>query len=222
MVFARTDPQAPPGKGIGVFIVPARCPGSDRAARDHKMGQCGAWTADVSFDGVRVPADALVGAAAAAGYSTAMRSLAHGRLLIAAMCVGVMARLIDESVPTPANAPRAATRSPTTNCPGHAGRLADRVHGGPRAGARRRGPVRRGHRPAARPVGGQVLRQRGGRPGRRPRRADPRRCGVHARRAGGASSTATCGCSASTRAPARSSSWSSPGRCCGSCARVVG
>jgi acyl-CoA dehydrogenase len=98
MVFARTDPQAPPGKGIGVFIVPARLDGVAVAARDHKMGQAGAWTADVSFSGARVSADALVGEAAAAGYSTAMRSLAHGRLVIAAMCVGVMARLIDESV----------------------------------------------------------------------------------------------------------------------------
>jgi acyl-CoA dehydrogenase len=98
MVFARTDPQAPPGKGIGVFIVPARTEGVMVAARDHKMGQAGAWTADVSFSGARVPADALVGEAAQAGYATAMRSLAHGRLVIAAMCVGVMARLIDESV----------------------------------------------------------------------------------------------------------------------------
>jgi acyl-CoA dehydrogenase len=98
MVFARTDPQAPPGKGIGVFIVPAMLDGVAVAARDHKMGQAGAWTADVSFSGARVPGDALVGEAAAAGYSTAMRSLAHGRLIIAAMCVGVMARLIDESV----------------------------------------------------------------------------------------------------------------------------
>jgi acyl-CoA dehydrogenase len=98
MVFARTDPQAPPGKGIGVFIVPARLDGVSVAARDHKMGQAGAWTADVAFSGVRVPGDALVGEAAAAGYATAMRSLAHGRLIIAAMCTGVMARLIDESV----------------------------------------------------------------------------------------------------------------------------
>ena len=98
MVFARTDPQAPPGKGIGVFIVPARLDGVAVAARDHKMGQAGAWTADVSFSGARVPADALVGEAAAAGYSTAMRSLAHGRLIIAALCTGVAARLIDESV----------------------------------------------------------------------------------------------------------------------------
>jgi acyl-CoA dehydrogenase len=98
MVFARTDPQAPPGKGIGVFVVPARTDGVIVAARDHKMGQAGAWTADVSFTGVRVPADALVGEAAQAGYATALRSLAHGRLVIAALCVGVAARLVDESV----------------------------------------------------------------------------------------------------------------------------
>jgi len=98
MVFARTDLAAPPGKGIGVFIVPARLAGVSVAARDHKMGQAGAWTADVVFSGVRVPRDALVGEAAAAGYSTAMRSLAHGRLIIAALCAGVAARLIDESV----------------------------------------------------------------------------------------------------------------------------
>jgi acyl-CoA dehydrogenase len=98
MVFARTDPEAPRGKGIGVFIVPAGLAGVSVAAKDHKMGQAGAWTADVSFSGVRVPREALVGEAAAAGYATAMRSLAHGRLVIAGMCVGVAARLIDESV----------------------------------------------------------------------------------------------------------------------------
>src|SRR6516165_7129940 len=54
IVFARTDPQAPPGKGIGVFIVPARLDGVSVAPRDHKMGQAGAWTADVAFSGVRV------------------------------------------------------------------------------------------------------------------------------------------------------------------------
>jgi acyl-CoA dehydrogenase len=98
LVFARTDPDAPPGQGIGVFIVPARSPGVAVGPRDHKMGQAGAWTADVAFTAVRVPADALVGQAAQAGYGTAMRSLAHGRLTIAGVCVGVAARLIEESV----------------------------------------------------------------------------------------------------------------------------
>ena len=98
LVFARTDPEAPPGKGIGVFIVPASAPGVAVAPRDHKMGQAGAWTADVAFTAVQVPADALIGQAAQAGYATAMRSLAHGRLTIAGVCVGVAGRLIEESV----------------------------------------------------------------------------------------------------------------------------
>jgi acyl-CoA dehydrogenase len=98
LVFARTDAEAPPGKGIGVFIVPAAAAGVAVGPRDHKMGQAGAWTADVAFTGVQVPADALIGQAAQAGYGTAMRSLAHGRLTIAGVCVGVSARLIEESV----------------------------------------------------------------------------------------------------------------------------
>ncbi len=66
-------------------------------ARDHKMGQGGAWTADVSLSDVRVAAGALIGTEPTAGYATAMRSLAHGRLTIAGVCVGVAGRLVEES-----------------------------------------------------------------------------------------------------------------------------
>jgi acyl-CoA dehydrogenase len=64
------------------------------------MGQFGAWTADVYFDDVRVPASSLVGGEAGenTGWSTAMRCLAHGRIHIAALCVGMAERLVDESV----------------------------------------------------------------------------------------------------------------------------
>jgi len=98
MVFARTEPVAPPGKGIGVFAVPARTPGVHVAPPDHKMGQQGAWTADVTFDRVRVGADTLVGGSPATGYATAMESLAHGRLTIAGVCVGLSGRLVEEMV----------------------------------------------------------------------------------------------------------------------------
>jgi acyl-CoA dehydrogenase len=97
LVFARTDPAAPAGQGIGVFAVPADAPGLTVGSRDHKMGQGGAWTADVSLSDVRVPSSALVGASPGAGYATAMRSLAHGRLTIAGVCVGVAGRLVEES-----------------------------------------------------------------------------------------------------------------------------
>ncbi|MBX6387838.1 MAG: acyl-CoA dehydrogenase family protein [Frankia sp.] len=100
MVFARTDPSAPPGRGISTFMVEKGTPGLSVGPRDHKMGQAGAWTADVHLDNVRVPASTLIGGeeGVGRGYTTAMRCLAHGRIHIAALCVGMCQRLVDESV----------------------------------------------------------------------------------------------------------------------------
>ena len=97
VVFARTDPDAEAGRGISAFAVDARSPGLTVGPRDHKMGQRGAWTAEVNFDDVRVPADRLIGAEGR-GYRSAMTVLARGRLHIAAMCVGAAQRILDESV----------------------------------------------------------------------------------------------------------------------------
>jgi acyl-CoA dehydrogenase len=97
MVFARTDPDAPPTKGIACFLVPAATPGVTVGAKDKKMGQAGAWTADVYLDDVRVSDAALIGGPGL-GYATAMACLAHGRLHIAALCVGLAQRLVDETV----------------------------------------------------------------------------------------------------------------------------
>jgi acyl-CoA dehydrogenase len=100
MVFARTDPDSPGSRGISTFLVPADAEGITVAARDHKMGQFGAWTADVYFDGVRVPAAALVGGEEGLnrGFATAMGCIAHGRVHISSLCVGMAERLVDESV----------------------------------------------------------------------------------------------------------------------------
>jgi acyl-CoA dehydrogenase len=97
MVFARTSAGARPADGISVFVVEAGSPGLTVAPKDPKMGQFGAHTADVILDGVRVPDSALIGAEGT-GYLVAMRCLAHGRLHIAALCVGLAQRLVEESV----------------------------------------------------------------------------------------------------------------------------
>ncbi len=68
------------------------------------MGQEGAWTADVVFSGVRVPAAALVGGSEDVGYRAAMTSLARGRVHIAALAVGSAQRALDESVTYAASA----------------------------------------------------------------------------------------------------------------------
>jgi acyl-CoA dehydrogenase len=98
MVFARTGGSG--SGGISTFMVPASTQGLAVGPKDRKMGQAGAWTADVNFDGVRVGADALVGGEAGLGrgWSTAMRCLAHGRIHIGALCVGMAERLVDETV----------------------------------------------------------------------------------------------------------------------------
>ncbi|WP_175582983.1 acyl-CoA dehydrogenase family protein [Nocardia cyriacigeorgica] len=103
VVFARVRPTPEAGNGIAVFLVPADTAGVSVGDKDAKMGQQGAGTADVTFDGVRVGPDALVGADAEAGYRAAMTSLARGRVHIAALAVGQAQRALDESVAYAAN-----------------------------------------------------------------------------------------------------------------------
>ncbi|WP_182358741.1 acyl-CoA dehydrogenase family protein [Tomitella gaofuii] len=109
VVFARTRPADETGPGIAVFLVPADSLGLSVGAKDRKMGQEGSWTADVHFDGVRVPGDALVGGSEDVGFRAAMTSLARGRVHIAAMAVGQAQRALDESVAYAAAATQGGT-----------------------------------------------------------------------------------------------------------------
>ncbi|MBO0842507.1 MAG: acyl-CoA dehydrogenase family protein [Nocardioides sp.] len=104
VVFARTREARGRDNGIAVFLVPADAPGLEVGPHDRKMGQEGAWTADVTFTDVRVPASALVGGSEEVGYKAAMMSLARGRVHIAALAVGAARRALDESVAYAASA----------------------------------------------------------------------------------------------------------------------
>lgn len=96
MVFARTDSNAAASQGISVFAVDADSTGLTIGPNDSKMGQRGAQTAELFFDNVFVPDSALIGTEGS-GFTAAMRSLSKGRLHIAAICVGLAQRLVDES-----------------------------------------------------------------------------------------------------------------------------
>jgi acyl-CoA dehydrogenase len=109
VVFARTRPADDAGPGIAVFLVPADSAGVEVGTKDAKMGQEGAWTADVRFTDVRVPAGALVGGSEDIGYRAAMTSLARGRIHIAALAVGAAQRALDESVKYAATATQGGT-----------------------------------------------------------------------------------------------------------------
>lgn len=109
VVFARTWPADADGPGISVFLVPADTPGVEVGPKDLKMGQEGAWTAEVRFQDVRVGPDALVGGNEDIGYRAAMTSLARGRIHIAALAVGTAQRALDESVAYAATATQGGT-----------------------------------------------------------------------------------------------------------------
>jgi len=96
-VMARTDQDAPGGKGVSSFIVERGLEGVSVGQPEKKMGQQGAHICDVIFDGARVPVENMVGAEGE-GFKVAMSVLDKGRLHISGVCTGMAERLISEMV----------------------------------------------------------------------------------------------------------------------------
>jgi alkylation response protein AidB-like acyl-CoA dehydrogenase len=88
VVWAVTDQDAPKGKGISVFLVPADTPGVIIGKAEKKMGQTGSATNTVVFDNARVPASALMGREND-GFRVAVGELAGGRIGVAAVSLGI-------------------------------------------------------------------------------------------------------------------------------------
>jgi alkylation response protein AidB-like acyl-CoA dehydrogenase len=95
LVFARTG--GPGHKGISAFLVPTDAPGFGRTEIHGKLGLRGQATAELSLDGVRVPASAMLGPEGK-GFSVAMSALAKGRMSVAAGCVGIAQGCLDAAV----------------------------------------------------------------------------------------------------------------------------
>ena len=97
-VYARTQPKEAGPAGISAFLVERDTPGISIGPLHKKMGFRGSHTADVIFEDCRVPASALLGAREGIGFKTAMKSLDHARIHMAAVAVGLCERIIDEGV----------------------------------------------------------------------------------------------------------------------------
>ena len=97
-VMARTHPDQPGAGGISAFLVPAGTPGITLGKPDRKMGHGGSHTCDVIFEDCRVPLAHLLGGVEGQGFKTAMKVLDKGRLHIAAVCVGVATRILDDAL----------------------------------------------------------------------------------------------------------------------------
>lgn len=92
-VFAVTDPTAR-AKGISAFVVEKSDAGVSFGAPEKKLGIKGSPTREVYFDNVRIPADRMIGAEGT-GFATAMRTLDHTRVTIAAQAVGIAQGALD-------------------------------------------------------------------------------------------------------------------------------
>ncbi len=83
--------------GISAFLVPTDTPGFTRTLIHGKLGLRGQATAELSFEDVRVPADALLGEEGK-GFKIAMSSLDKGRISIAASCTGIVQACLEATV----------------------------------------------------------------------------------------------------------------------------
>jgi alkylation response protein AidB-like acyl-CoA dehydrogenase len=88
VVMARTGAEG--SRGISTFTVEKGSAGLSFGAHEQKMGWNAQPTAQVVLDGVRVPADAMLGGAdgEGAGFAIAMSGLNGGRINIAACSLG--------------------------------------------------------------------------------------------------------------------------------------
>lgn len=87
LVIAQTDP-AKGSKGINCFIVEKNWPGVVVAAKENKMGIRASDTHTVMFTDVKVPKENRVGPDGF-GFTFAMKTLAGGRIGIAAQALGI-------------------------------------------------------------------------------------------------------------------------------------
>ena len=131
-VFAVTDPGTG-AAGISAFVVEKSDPGVSFGAPEKKLGIKGSPTREVYLDNVRIPADRMIGDEGT-GFATAMRTLDHTRVTIAAQAVGIAQGALDAAlgyVKERQQFGQAGRRVP--GHPVHARRHGHEARGGPRS-----------------------------------------------------------------------------------------
>lgn len=96
IVCAKTDPKAG-AKGISLFLVDTTLEGFDKGKKIEKMGQHANDTAELFFDNVKVPKDALLGEAGK-GFTYLMRELPRERLGCAIQAIGHAQGALDMAI----------------------------------------------------------------------------------------------------------------------------
>ena len=91
---ARTDGPGSGARGISLFLVPTDTPGFKVATKLEKHGWLCSDTAELAFEDMRVPADAMLGDENR-GFHAIMKGFEHERLMIGAFCAGEGAKAIE-------------------------------------------------------------------------------------------------------------------------------
>ena len=92
-VMAVTDPSQR-SRGISAFVVESSDEGFSVGALEKKLGVKGSPTRELYFDNCRIPADRIIGAEGT-GFKTALATLDHTRITIAAQAVGIAQGALD-------------------------------------------------------------------------------------------------------------------------------
>jgi alkylation response protein AidB-like acyl-CoA dehydrogenase len=97
IVWARTAPPETSAKGISCFLVEGGAKGLKIGRPEDKMGIRGSNTVPLEFDGLRVPASALLGQENG-GFKIAMMALDGGRIGISSQALGIARAALVESI----------------------------------------------------------------------------------------------------------------------------
>jgi cyclohexanecarboxyl-CoA dehydrogenase len=95
VVFARTGPSEQRGKDISAFLVPLHLPGVSREPYSD-MGTTAVGRGAAHLDGVRIPADHLLGEEGR-GFTQVMQGFDFSRALIGLQCIGCAQQTVDET-----------------------------------------------------------------------------------------------------------------------------
>ena len=97
LVWALTDPKAPKGKGISLFLVESKAPGLTVGRAERKMGQHASATNQVIFEDCRVPKSALMGKLHR-GFKVATGELAGGRIGVGSLALGLGQAALEQAI----------------------------------------------------------------------------------------------------------------------------
>ena len=95
LTFVRTGEPGP--RGVTALLIPLNSTGVTRREIKGKLGLRGQPTAELTFDGVRVPDANRIGAEGK-GFKVAMSALDKGRMSVAAGCVGIAQGCLNAAV----------------------------------------------------------------------------------------------------------------------------